>query len=41
MYRQVFAMEYMTYKSHDHGMHDIYFISMKCIIYGSKYEAIL
>ena len=32
-------MEYMTYKSH--GMHDIYLIAMKCIIYGSKYEAIL
>ena len=32
-------MKYMTYKSH--GMHDIYLISMKCIIYGSKYEVIL
>ena len=32
-------MEYMTYKSH--GMHGIKLISMKRIIYGSKYEAIL
>ena len=39
MWRQVFAMEYITYKSH--GMHDKLLISMKCIIYGSKYVAIL
>ena len=31
-------MEYMAYNSH--GIHDT-IISMKCMIYGSKYEAVL
>ena len=32
-------MEYMTYNYFDE-MHGIWLISMKCMVYGSKYEAI-